>query len=402
MSASIASSIAIHPPQAVSVAAPSRRDLRLDYMRGLALLLIFIDHVSGNRFAALTLQSMGFADAAEVFVFIAGIAGVYAYRKTLLNSGLRIGALAVLRRIRTLYLAHLGMVAGVLAIAALAVAFGTGFDIIGKLGLQPLLDDPVQAAVRLPVLGFLPHYMDILPLYVLLLSTLPLVILGLRAHPLLPLAVAAVVYTSVGATGFNLPSFGSGHGWFLNPFAWALLFVAGATVAELTIRGAWANLPRAAVAAGTLAAAAYVVFAFLHAAPWRIFPVLEPIVALELRLTADKTFLSWHRWLDLAAKAWLVAVLIPPTAAFMRTGMGGAISRAGRNSLPVFVAGTMLSMIGSIALYESGGHALAHIGVTFGGVATLLALAAFLERGGIVAKTAQGSAEGQPATAAAR
>ncbi len=52
------------------------------FFRGLALLMIFIDHISGNGLAAVTLQSLGFADAAEIFVFIAGLAGVYAYRRT--------------------------------------------------------------------------------------------------------------------------------------------------------------------------------------------------------------------------------------------------------------------------------------------------------------------------------
>jgi hypothetical protein len=394
MSASIAASAPRTASAAASVAGAAR-DLRLDYMRGIALLLIFIDHVSGNRFAALTLQSMGFADAAEVFVFIAGISGVYAFRRRILGEGLRAGFALVLKRIRTLYLAHLAMVAGLLVLAAIAVVSGTGFDIVGKIGLQPLLDSPAQALLLIPVLGYLPHYVDILPLYVLLLAALPMVILGLRMHPLLPLGVAATIYAGSGALALNLPNFG-GDGWFLNPFAWGLLFVAGATTAELNLRGDFARLPRAVVAAVTAASAAYVAFAFLNAAPWRVFPALQPITAFDFVVTADKTYLSWPRLADMLAKAWLVAVLIPPAAAFMANGVGGAISRAGRNSLPLFLAGTGLSIVGSILLYEAGGHALAHIGVTFGGVALLLMLAWMIERKapaprpGLVGATATG------------
>jgi hypothetical protein len=377
----MSAAVATQPIQATRTETTvSRRDLRLDYMRGIALLMIFVDHVSGNRFAALTLQSIGFADAAEVFVFIAGLAGVYAYRKTFLNSGFAAGSLAVLRRIRRLYLAHLGMVLGILAFAAVAVAAGTGFDIVLKLGLQPLLDDPVQAALRIPVLGYLPHYLDILPLYVVLLATLPFIIMGFRLHTLLPLGVAAAVHMMASATGTNAPDFGMSQGWFINPLSWALLFTAGATIAELAARGAFRRLPKALIVAGTVASAAYVGFAFLHEAPWRVFPALEPFAAFGFVLTTDKAYLSWHRLLDILAKVWLVAVLIPPTASFMRSGLGGAISRAGRNSLPIFIAGTFLSMLGSVILFESAGHALAHIGVTFGGVASLLALAWAIER----------------------
>jgi hypothetical protein len=381
MSASIAQgSHADTAATARPAAAAPPRDLRLDFVRGIALLLIFIDHVSGNRFAALTLQSMGFADAAEVFVLVAGMAGVYAYRRVFIERGFVAVNSAVLKRVRLLYLAHLGMAGGVIAFAALALAAGTGFDIVAKLGLQPLLDDPAQALLRLPFLGYLPHYMDILPLYVVLLSGLPLIFLAFKVHVLLPLGMALAISMVASAIQLNFPSFGDARGWFLNPFSWALLFVAGATVAELSRTGALARLPRGLVAGTTVTAIAYVAFAFLHAAPWRVFPSLEALVVFETRLVADKTYLSWHRLADIAAKAWIVAVLVPPTARFMAHGIGGAITRAGRNSLPLFIAGTILALVGSIVLFETGGHPLAHIAVTFGGVTALLVQAWILER----------------------
>jgi hypothetical protein len=359
--------------------ATAGRDLRLDFFRGLALLMIFVDHVSGNQFAAITLQRMGFADAAEVFVFIAGMAGVYAYRKTFLTKGFIAGVRAVFARIRTLYLTHVAMVAGVLIFALAAYFHGTEFHFIRKLGLQPLLDDPLAGMARLPLLAYLPHYLDILPLYVALLAVLPLIILGLRLHVLLPVFVAGGSWLAANLTGFTLPNLGDDEGWFLNPFAWVLLFALGATVAQLSIDGFWSRLPRAPVAAVTFAAAAFVVFAFLHAAPWRVFPMLEPFVAFNLTLEPEKSLLSWHRLLDLLAKAWLVAVLVPRGASFMVTGVGGAISRAGRNSLPVFVTGTFLALLGSVVLFEGEGAAFWHIAVTAGGVSSLLVLAWWLE-----------------------
>jgi hypothetical protein len=359
--------------------ATRRRDHRLDFVRGLALLMIFIDHVSGNRFAALTLQSMGFADAAEIFVFIAGMAAMLAYRKAFAESW-SAGVSAVAARMRTLYLAHLAMAAGMVMLAALAVAGGTGFDIIGKLGLAPLLADPGSALIRIPTLTYLPHYLDILPLYVVLFATLPLMFAAMRISILLPVAIAAVAWIAAQTVGLNLPSFGAETGWFLNPFAWLFLFVLGMTVAELARRDAFTLLPRPLFLAITLAAAGYVVFAFLYAAPWRIFPLLEAYIALEIALETNKMNLSWHRVADIAAKAWLLAVLIAPDSRMMTTGVGGAITRAGRNSLPLFVVGAYLSMVGSIILFEASGHALAHIGVTFGGVALLLTLAFWLER----------------------
>ena len=393
MSTSLAT---LGPPASAPVAGTKARDLRLDFFRGLALLMIFIDHVSGNRVAVLTLQSMGFADAAEVFVFIAGMAGVYAYRSTFLNKGVSAGAAAVFARMRTLYFAHLLMIAGVLLFAVAALLSGTGFDAIGKLGLQPLFADPAAAATRLPLLAFLPHYLDILPLYIALFAVLPAIILGMRWHPLAPSAVLLGVYALTQATGLALPNFGQPAGWFLNPFAWALLFALGSAVAELSIRGTWTRIPRPAVAAVTVAAAAYVVFAFLHAAPWRAVPALEAIVAFEIALEPNKALLSWHRLLDILAKAWLVAVLVPKGAAFMATGFGGAVSRAGRHSLPIFAAGTFLSLAASVALYESGGAAIWHVAVSAGGIALLLAMARMLDGRRAAPAGRSGAAAGQP------
>jgi hypothetical protein len=361
--------------------APRRRDHRLDFARGLALLMIFVDHVSGNRFAALTLQSMGFTDAAEVFVFIAGMAALLAFRKPFAE-GFQAGTAAVLRRMRTLYLAHLAMAGGMIVLAALAMLAGTGFDIAGKLGLAPFFEDPVQAALRLPALLYLPHYLDILPLYVALFAALPLIFVVMRVSIVLPVAIALVSWIAANATGLNVPNLGGDTGWFLNPFAWLLLFTIGATTAEMIRNGMFARLPRAAYLAITATATAYVAFAFLHAAPWRVFPALNSLVAFELSFQVDKQNLSWHRLADVLAKAWLLAALTAPASRFMTTGVGGAITRAGRNSLPLFIAGAYLSMVGSILLFEAGGHALAHIGVTFGGVAALLVLAYVLERHG--------------------
>ncbi len=58
------------------------RDPRIDFFRGLALIFIFWDHVPHNPLGQITLRNIGFSDAAEVFVFLAGYAAILAYGKT--------------------------------------------------------------------------------------------------------------------------------------------------------------------------------------------------------------------------------------------------------------------------------------------------------------------------------
>src|SRR3954463_13664865 len=65
----------------------SGRDLRLDLFRGLALLFIFIDHIPNNVLSYVTLHSIAFSDAAEVFVFIAGYAAATVYGKAFEQQG---------------------------------------------------------------------------------------------------------------------------------------------------------------------------------------------------------------------------------------------------------------------------------------------------------------------------
>src|SRR5262252_5676808 len=61
----------------------SRRDLRLDLFRGLSLFFIFIDHIPNNVLSYVTLHSIAFSDAAEVFIFISGYAAATVYGRAL-------------------------------------------------------------------------------------------------------------------------------------------------------------------------------------------------------------------------------------------------------------------------------------------------------------------------------
>ncbi len=57
----------------------SKRDLRVDVLRGISLLMIFIDHIPDNSLGLVTIHNFGFSDAAEVFVLLAGFSSMLAY-----------------------------------------------------------------------------------------------------------------------------------------------------------------------------------------------------------------------------------------------------------------------------------------------------------------------------------
>ena len=58
-------------------ALPAGRDLRLDLFRGLALWLIYLDHMPSNMAGWLSIRSYGFSDATEIFLFISGYTAAF-------------------------------------------------------------------------------------------------------------------------------------------------------------------------------------------------------------------------------------------------------------------------------------------------------------------------------------
>src|SRR5205823_14363078 len=83
------------------------RDLRLDFLRGVSLVFIFVDHIPENILSYFTLQAIAFFDAAEVFIFISGFTAALVYGRRLVTKGALYAAAQVLRRAWQLYIAHI-------------------------------------------------------------------------------------------------------------------------------------------------------------------------------------------------------------------------------------------------------------------------------------------------------
>src|SRR5439155_27177490 len=98
------SSMALAP---TTPAIPTERDLRLDLFRGLALWLIFLDHIPANIVNWVTIRNYGFSDAAEIFVFISGYTAAFVYGRTMQQRGMLVASARILKRAWTVYIAHL-------------------------------------------------------------------------------------------------------------------------------------------------------------------------------------------------------------------------------------------------------------------------------------------------------
>src|SRR6185369_212519 len=83
------------------------RDLRLDLFRGLALWLLYLDHIPSNMVSWVTISNYGFSDATEIFVFISGYTAAYVYGREMNNRGFIVASARILKRAWQVYVAHI-------------------------------------------------------------------------------------------------------------------------------------------------------------------------------------------------------------------------------------------------------------------------------------------------------
>ncbi len=353
------------------------RDLRIDAIRGLILLIIFVNHMPGNVVSGWMPYNYGFSDAADIFVLLAGVSAAFAYGRLIDQRGMLVGSLKVGARIWTLYIAHLALFVLVCGIIATAIVRTQNSLYMEAINIQPFFSDTPAAVINALGLTYQPYYLDILPLYIVLLALFPLIYVAARTSPLPTVIFSLLVWQVATHFGLNLPNHPGEAGWFFNPFAWQVIFVLGVVLGRLALVGA--TVPRLVVldllAAGVLVFAAAVKLStsnFLAGVP-----VLGEWVD-GLQIGIDKTNLAVVRVVHLLALAWLVLRHLRPGAALLRSRIGGGLAVIGRHSLEVFCAGIVLAIAGQIILAETSFVLWVQLLVNFAGITILAGLGMFL------------------------
>lgn len=153
--------------------AASRRDLRLDLLRGFCIFAMVVDHFGGDSWLyAITGGNRFYVSAAEGFIFISGFVMGQAYRAKSDRSGVVAAMRDALKRARTLYLATvaLTLIFSVLYLYT-DVTLWVGRDF--GLGIDSLQEIVVAALT----LHYTYHGTDILAMYTLLVLAAPLLLL---------------------------------------------------------------------------------------------------------------------------------------------------------------------------------------------------------------------------------
>ncbi|GBQ95389.1 hypothetical protein AA23498_2307 [Acetobacter nitrogenifigens DSM 23921 = NBRC 105050] len=349
----------------------SSRDHRIDAMRGAALLMMFVDHIPQNLLNRLTMRNVGFADAAEIFVLLAGYASWLAYGRGFARNGARDTVIRIARRCGKLYVAQTLM----LLVSVFTIREWRRFSPVPVDFLEPELAHGVSDLWRVLLLDALPANLNILPLYMVLLGAFPLIYLLIRVSRFLALGLSAGLWLLINVDPtVNFPNWLDPDGWYFDPLAWQFLFVLGASAAiEAGRHGG--DLPSYRWL--KIAAALYLTFSLVEAFPWAQWglPELRPF-ALP---SPDKSTLAPLRLLDVMAIFYLVqSSSVARTLSHSR--LGQALALAGRHSLEIFTAGTVLDLFGRLVFTTFGAGWPLQIVVNGVGLGLLFLVAQFYER----------------------
>jgi hypothetical protein len=351
------------------------RDLRVDFARGLALWMIFVNHAPDNALRSFTLQRFTMCDAADVFVFLAGYTAGLVYGRAMDREGWGRAAGAALRRAWVVYAAHLMTL---LLLAALVGRFGTAVH-VEAMRLAPLVAQPLEALWQALLLRFQPVTVDILPIYVALLA-LVAAALPLLRRPALLLLLALACWAAALLAGYNPPTWPTG-GWFLNPLAWQLLFVTGAALGYVPTGGPPRSVPwnRSLLLACVALLVSLRPLQALHGRPHLLAALPEvfaqAVSALPELGPADKTFQHPLRVLSFLALAYVAGHLVPREAGWLRRRRATPLVLMGQHGLPVFCATVVASFAAQRLIEVAGGGWHVQVWVNLGGLALLVAVA---------------------------
>ncbi|HKJ35893.1 MAG TPA: OpgC domain-containing protein [Solirubrobacterales bacterium] len=341
------------PPEPVR---PRSRDLSLDLIRGLAIVVLIFNHVlvtSGLQYAAGAVIS-----AAEVLVAVSGVVVGIVFGRRWLEHGARETTMMLLRRSRKLYVASVAVVAlvGLLSfVPGLATEFLTGTRSMAE-GVNSYSYDSVpRLLLAVVTLEAGPWQFNILGFFIAAIALAPAVLWGLSrgAWPVVLGASAALYWVGTEFHPDVLPS----QSERVFPFLiWQFLFVGGAVIGWHRERIA-AALGRWRRSAGATIVALAVGFA-------------AALVAMQVAL-GDA---GWKEWelanfdkgtLDLS-RVFVTAVLIAGLYLILRRYerpaarlAGPLLLPLGQNSFYVFIMHVFVCLaLASIPVLAAGGFGL--------------------------------------------
>jgi len=268
-------------------ASAARRDARIDWLRGLAMTCVIINH---SRLTSLlswfSYERFWVVTAAEVFVALSGVVLGMVYGRRLARDGWRAVVNGLGRRAALLYVTFVGVTVSVIALGVMGVDVRSLTASDGHPPVWFLAPQTMDAAAWRDVLLMRagPWAFEIIGLYVwLVAAAVPCLLLLHRAGWRLLLAVSWALYL-----WYRIQPHALTTGGFESAFpllAWQLLFVHGITIGyhREGLGRLVARVPAIAPKVAVLITALFMIFAFCN--PWADGPSW-----LRLRVVSPEQF----------------------------------------------------------------------------------------------------------------
>jgi hypothetical protein len=279
----------------------------------------------------------------------------------------------ILRRAWQIYVAHVFLFTIFLAeISYVANSFENPLY-TEEMGIIDFLKQPDVTIFQALILRFRPVNMDVLPLYIVLMLSLPLILALMRWKPDVTLALSALLYAVTWHYDLYFSAYPNGY-WTFNPLAWQLLFVFGAWCALGGARRMSAIISSNVtlwICIVYLLAAFYVTLtwyvpAMNHMLPKRVEQWMYPI---------DKTDLDVLRFAHFLALAAITVRFLPRDWPGLKSRWLKPLILCGQHSLEIFCLGVFLAFAGHFILAEVGGGAGMHALVSLSGILMMCGVA---------------------------
>lgn len=348
-----------------------RRDPRLDFFRGLGMMIIFVAHVPYDHWALWIPARFGFSDATEMFVFLSGMASAIAFGRLFDRAGF-IGVTArVAQRIWQIYWAHICLFLAVATLMAAAGLKPDGGTYINSLNLDRFFETPAMLLPHLLTLTYVPNYFDVLPMYMVILALMPLMLLAERLYRVLPFLLMGLLWAGAAFHILHLPAEPwSDRPWFFNPFGWQLVFFTGFFLMRGTLASPAFSKPLMALALAIV----------LITIPFAWYLVLDAVpffksAANALLPLTDKSTFGILRYVHFLSLAYIATHAMGADGHRLKGPGVHVMMKVGQQSLAVFITGMFTAQLLGLVLDQTDRSFLPTTAVNLTGFLILIATA---------------------------
>jgi hypothetical protein len=320
---------------------PNTRSLEVDFFRGVVLLIIAVDHITGSVLSRFTLHQYAFCDSAEVFVFLGGYASAAAYTALATRRSDSAARRRFFKRSWEIYRAYLFTAFLMLIGGGLLMAFKIDTPMVQYTEWPNFLTRPFGLIADIAILRQQPYLSAVLPMYSVFALAVPVIVPLAQRRPVVAMFGSLLLWLVSTPLLQWLPGT-YGEAWSFNPFAWQLMFMTGILARTQPISdefhaGKLARWITCAAIAVALTFAFFKLFLETQAPPGYM-----------------KQNLATLRIVSFAAVAWIVARTVYAGWVEKLAHKLPGIVTIGQQGLVCFIAGTIVSLILDSALRAMG------------------------------------------------